>query len=270
MKYCLIILMLSSFALAAKADNLRSETVRSLICNEIIDQMDLDGIEIENDMDWIDPIILIEDLDSKCASATSSFKVVNQSYNQRARKVSDIEIEVSLNIPNDLNVSGKVEVKRSLFNPNTGEVQVGNWKIVKNKMSYSLGSSAIEKMAEVISAGVERAEGWVSDYSTSRFSERNELRDLNREINSDNEDSGCQMTEASTYSLRSRENIFDYFELESTANGSEYLDYLIKNKMVKSVIYTESSEWEESCAYYRIYIYLKNGKKISISFDFTT
>ncbi len=254
-------------ALNASADVLKSNSIRAQLCDEIMDTLEYEGIESTYDVRWAEPIELFPKFEQKCSAKKEAFVVTKTVMNERAKKVSHLEIDVDLKLSNVLRFKGKFSLSRPLFNPATGDIQVGKWLAKSNKTKFYFGKETFKKLAQILSSV---GESDSSTFDVKNFSVKAELKKLNKEIRENNAEDGCIMTEAETYSLTDRETIFDYLYADSDTYVDEVLSFLLKKKQVKAIIFSTSEEWEESCAYHNIYIYLKSGTLVSLWYDFTT
>ena len=272
MKIIIMSIMLTALSFGANANVLKSSILRSQLCDEIVESLELEGIESSYEDRWGDEdVTLFPNLEKKCQELSKSFIVTKTTYNQIAKKMAKLEIDVKLEIKKEITVKGSFTVKRTLFNQDTGEVKPGQWQIKKSKVNFKYSDETFAKIANIMTfvSGTDGG-GDLVKFDPTTFSIEKEIKKLNVDIATNNEDNGCIMTEADSYSLSDRQSIFDYFYLDSNSDIDDLLSFLKKKKQVLGIIYSLSDEWEESCAYHDIYIYLKSGVMLSLHYDQTT
>ena len=134
-----------------------------------------------------------------------------------------------------------------------------------------MGPRIIRKMAEAIAPY--DGEAYIEDFDVDAFTPEKALANLEALIKEKNSESSCYMkvinSESYAYELiENSEDSTDYGYDE--AKPWDYIQFLKDNGYILKVIGATVDGWRESCAYHDLYIYLKNGTLINITYDFTT
>lgn len=267
MKHFLLVLTLIS--LGAVAGELKSKQVRSMICSNMEQSMDDEGLKTEYESYFGDKIVVIPNYDETCNNSSASFEVIESVYNERAERVVAMNIAIDLKIENAVHLLGLAKVERTAFDPSTGEVKLGKWKITSSKFKIVPDLAIIKKLGEVIAmaADTHNGDANTSTFNPETFSLKKELAKLNKGIKESNtENDSCKMMLAESYDDDS------FFDNRDSYTSKNVFNFLKSRNLVMGVIASETDpdDYEESCAFYNVTIYLKDGTVVFIDYDYTT
>lgn len=268
MKIFILSFVLLAVSSNAFSQNLKSDKLRKLACASISDYLVDNNIEFEYETSWGDPVQVLPDFDKNCAKSMKSFTVSNTVYNQIAEKITSISIDINLVVKKKLKVEGSITLRRTAFDPHTGEIKLGKWKSVSTDISYKFESDMIKTLAKVISqtANIHNGDAGLDTFNPSTFSLEKQVKLMNQRIAERNSETSCKMEKIE----KNAKWMFEESEGYASTAAPEVLELLENEDAVLYILGSESIDWRESCANYDVYIYLKDGSIVVINYDFTT
>ena len=291
MKFTVIFVALAALVStnALAADYLKSKKLRQMACESIESFLDDEGLQIEYDNDWGETVVVLPDFHEKCKSAKKSFEVTKYDYNKKAEAITEMDIKVEFKMSGYLTVYGPLTFKRSAFDPETGDVKLGEWKIYGSQFGFELGPNSVKKLAEAMinSADIHNGDSALDKHNAMEYSLEKEVAELQAWVDEHNEETKKDARDY--YSEEEIENgeadlclysdaqgdaedLFTYAEEMGSGNSNapRILELLKSKGWVFDIIGAESEIWEEHCAFYGVQIYLKDGTVIVLDYDFTT
>lgn len=267
----LILCLTCVFSSSLFADELKSDKLRTNVCYALSEVLSDDNLDLDYKKRWGNETIeVIPDFYTRCEKSKKSFTVTESVFNEQLGKVVIMEVAVDFELKNEVLFSGSIKLSRKVSLDNKGQIELGRWVSSDFDIDYTLGELAIDAIAEVIIDGSQSEGGGIGEYDNKKFSVAKELKALDAEVEQDQDEGYCKKEPFSEDNRLSV--LFDVEDIgANTSDTTPTLVELLKKKgHLEAVLYNEVTEWEESCAYYDFYIYLKNGTVIALSYDFTT
>jgi len=273
MKFVTFLFLFSSVLSSTYANELKSSKLRAKICEQIVEFLEFDeGIPMSFQPYWKNKIEVFPSLMTTCKKSTNSFSVKESFYSDKAKATTSLTVDINFELKNFVKVTGSTLLKRPAFNPDTGEVEIGQWKLMNNKFSYNLQSKAILRLAELIvfSSNIHNGGANLIKFDPSTYSMENEISKLNKNIMSNDEynNESCKMAKVDSGAEWMFLEAEGYSSYQNQAKNA--FNILKKQDFILNTLGSESEEWTEYCAFYDVYIYLKDGSLIVINYDFTT
>lgn len=274
---------------AFAADYLKSKKLREMACEQIEYFLDDEGLPLEYEADYRDTVVVFPDFHKLCSNAKNAFLVTKSVYNQKAKAVTELTVKVEFKMSGYLTIYGPITIKRSAFDPNTGEVKLGEWKYYGSDFGFELGPNSVRLLAEAMvnAADTHNGDADLRKFKAMDYTSTDAIKEMSAVVEEKNKETLedardyyseeeiengeaelCLMTDVDS----DAESLFGSAEGIGSNGGQAFAIYelLRKKDWVYDVIGYQSEEWYEWCAFYTIQIFLKDGTVVILNYDFTT